>query len=61
MEDGFVYVELYDGQQAWFEPLGDYDIEVDDEISGNLSAVGPKELVNKTKHYTMSVSGEGHT
>jgi hypothetical protein len=52
---------LDDGQQSWFEPLGDYDIEVDDEISGDLWTLGGEDLVNKTKDYTMSVFMEGHT
>lgn len=61
IENGLAYLELADGQRCWFEPLGDYDIEVDDIVTGNLWSLGGEELFNETKGYSMSVSMEDHT
>jgi len=58
---GFVYLNLEDGQQCWFELLGGYDIEVGDIVTGNLWTLGGEELTNTTKDYKMSVFIQDHT
>lgn len=42
-------------ETCWFQPYGDYPIEVGDIISGNLSSSGETELQNTTKGYRMRV------
>ena len=64
IEKGMVHVlieEGMEGQRMWFEPLGGYDIEIDDVISGNLWSLGGEELTNETKNYKMDVFIQDHT
>ncbi len=58
---GVVYLVLENGQQCYFEPLGSYDIELDDIVTGDLWSLGEEEHFNATKSYPMRVFMEGHT
>ncbi len=61
IEKGMVGLVLEDGQRCWSQPLGGYEIEVDDVTTGDLWSLGGEEFFNATRDYSMSVFIEGHT
>ena len=54
----FVAVDT-EGSITFFELLGEYEIEIDDIISGDLEAHAGKTLLNISKHEKMDVYIQG--
>jgi len=61
IKKGLVSLVLEDGHSCWFQPLGGYDIEVDDIVTGDMWSLGREEFFNATKGYEMNVFVQGHT
>jgi len=52
---GMVAVETENGDFTIFQLMGDYDVEIDDEIQGELDAPGDEAFRNLTKFQMIEV------
>jgi hypothetical protein len=52
---GMVAVETEDGDYTIFQLMGEYDVEIDDEIMGELDTPGDEAFKNLTKSVMIDV------
>lgn len=56
--NGWVAVQLENGEYSIFEPLGGYSVEVGDVISGDIGAEGGEKAYNHSQDEPMDIITE---
>jgi hypothetical protein len=57
--NGMVVVHTDGGEYSVIEPIGGYDVELGDTVSGNLLSEGSGKIRNVTQYETMDVMVQG--